>query len=649
MKSDFLVALTQLAAERGLSHEIVLSAVEDALVSACKKDGVAAGHDITVKLDPASGDLTVNILKTVVEEVEDENVEIAVADAQAIVPSAALGEVIVTESMPHNAGRIAAQMAKQVVIQRLRDAEREKVYKQYEGREGEILYVTLTRADGRNILVDLGAGPSGGSAAVMPYSEQVPTESYRPNEKLRVLLKSVERTEARGPQLIVSRADDMLLRRLFEAEVPEIYNGAVEIEAIAREAGSRSKVAVRARQTGVDPVGSCVGLRGVRIQNIVNELRNEKIDVVEWHKEARVFIGKALSPAQALTVELNPDDQSAVAVVPEQHLSLAIGREGQNVRLAARLTGWRLDIRSDVEYEVELKERARLAAEARAVEAQLAAEAALAAPRPIAPDADAAPDDAHAPELVPAAADAAPDEIAAQAAPAATLEPTDAASDAPQPAAAADAPEEPVALESGPAAATEDLPAAAATPLDADEPETASEQPAAEIADGETPEPADADGAADEPEPAAARADAPATPQDEPIAADAAPEPEMDAPIPISDSADAVADIGVETDIQPDAPPMVMPAAQADAPADDAAQPSTSLRDLPEDIWSVRRARARRASAEDDAPGRIRFAEDIAGLRGGVTAARRRRGDRQQAPSDSRPAPKKRKSGRRRR
>lgn len=649
MKSDFLVALTQLAAERGLSHEIVLSAVEDALVSACKKDGVAAGHDITVKLDPASGDLTVNILKTVVEEVEDENVEIAVADAQAIVPSAAIGEVIVTESMPHNAGRIAAQMAKQVVIQRLRDAEREKVYKQYEGREGEILYVTLTRADGRNILVDLGAGPSGGSAAVMPYSEQVPTESYRPNEKLRVLLKSVERTEARGPQLIVSRADDMLLRRLFEAEVPEIYNGAVEIEAIAREAGSRSKVAVRARQTGVDPVGSCVGLRGVRIQNIVNELRNEKIDVVEWHKEARVFIGKALSPAQALTVELNPDDQSAVAVVPEQHLSLAIGREGQNVRLAARLTGWRLDIRSDVEYEVELKERARLAAEARAVEAQLAAEAALAAPRPIAPDADAATDDAPAPELVPAAADAAPDEIAAQTAPAATAPtatpaPSDAATDAPPPAAAADAPEEPAALESEPAAAA---------PLDADEPESVGEQPVAEIADGETPEPADADGAADEPEPAVARADAPATPQDEPLADAATPEPEMDAPIPISDAADAVANIGVEPDIQPvqpDVPPVIMPAAQAEPPADDdAAQPSTSLRDLPEDVWSVRRARARRASAEDDAPGRIRFAEDIAGLRGGVTAARRRRGDRQQAPNDSRPAPKKRKSGRRRR
>ena len=643
MKSDFLVALTQLAAERGLSHEIVLSAVEDALVSACKKDGVAAGHDITVKLDPASGDLTVNILKTVVEEVEDENVEIAVADAQAIVPSAALGEVIVTESMPHNAGRIAAQMAKQVVIQRLRDAEREKVYKQYEGREGEILYVTLTRADGRNILVDLGAGPSGGSAAVMPYSEQVPTESYRPNEKLRVLLKSVERTEARGPQLIVSRADDMLLRRLFEAEVPEIYNGAVEIEAIAREAGSRSKVAVRARQTGVDRVGSCVGLRGVRIQNIVNELRNEKIDVVEWHKEARVFIGKALSPAQALTVELNPDDQSAVAVVPEQHLSLAIGREGQNVRLAARLTGWRLDIRSDVEYEVELKERARLAAEARAVEAQLAAEAARAAPQTIAPDADAAPDDAPAPELVPAAAEAAPDEIAAAAPDA------DATADAPQPVAAADAPEEPAALESEPDAATEALTAAEddAAPLDDGEPEPVGEQPAAEIYGGETPEPADADGAADEPEPAAARADAPATPRDEPLAdAATAPEPEMDAPIPISD---AVADIGIEPDIQPDAPPVIMPAAQAEPPADDAAQPSTSLRDLPEDIWSVRRARARRASAEDDAPGRIRFAEDIAGLRGGVTAARRRRGDRQQAPNDSRPAPKKRKSGRRRR
>ena len=367
MKSDFIVALTQLAAERGLPKETVLSAIEDALVSAYRKDTIADGQNISVKLDPGSGDVTVHILKTVVDDVTNEKAEITLPDARKIVSTAQLGEVITTESMPHIPGRIAAQTAKQVVMQRLRDAEREVVFKQFEDKEGEVFLVTLQKIEPRHITVDLGR-----SEAIMPISEQVPTERYRSNTKMRVLLKSVERT-LRGPELIVSRADNLLLRRLFEMEVPEIFSGAVEIEAIAREPGSRSKVAVRARQDGVDPVGSCVGLRGVRIQNIVNELHGEKIDVVEWNKEVPVFIANALGPAQVMKVELNHDDETAMAVVPERQLSLAIGREGQNARLAARLTGWKVDIKSDVEYQVELQERARIAAEEQAAAAAIAA------------------------------------------------------------------------------------------------------------------------------------------------------------------------------------------------------------------------------------------------------------------------------------
>ena len=367
MKSDFIVALTQLAAERGLPKETVLSAIEDALVSAYRKDTIADGQNISVKLDPGSGDVTVHILKTVVDDVTNEKAEITLPDARKIVSTAQIGEVITTESMPHIPGRIAAQTAKQVVMQRLRDAEREVVFKQFEDKEGEVFLVTLQKIEPRHITVDLGR-----SEAIMPFSEQVPTERYRSNTKMRVLLKSVERT-LRGPELIVSRADNLLLRRLFEMEVPEIFSGAVEIEAIAREPGSRSKVAVRARQDGVDPVGSCVGLRGVRIQNIVNELHGEKIDVVEWNKEVPVFIANALGPAQVMKVELNHDDETAMAVVPERQLSLAIGREGQNARLAARLTGWKVDIKSDVEYQVELQERARIAAEEQAAAAAIAA------------------------------------------------------------------------------------------------------------------------------------------------------------------------------------------------------------------------------------------------------------------------------------
>ena len=583
MKSDFIVALTQLAAERGLPKETVLSAIEDALVSAYRRDSIADGQNISVKLDPGSGDVTVHILKTVVDDVLNDKAEITLPDARKIVSTAQVGEVITTESMPHIPGRIAAQTAKQVVMQRLRDAEREVVFKQFEDKEGEVFLVTLQKIEPRHITVDLGR-----SEAIMPISEQVPTERYRSNTKMRVLLKSVERT-LRGPELIVSRADNLLLRRLFEMEVPEIFSGAVEIEAIAREPGSRSKVAVRARQDGVDPVGSCVGLRGVRIQNIVNELHGEKIDVVEWNKEVPVFVASALGPAQVMKVELNHDDETAMAVVPERQLSLAIGREGQNARLAAHLTGWKVDIKSDVEYQVELQERARIEAEARAAAAAVAAaeaelQEALAAEAQVAEEAAV---DAVAAEEVPIEIDVAgeaPEDVGTEPAPVAA-ELVEAVETA--------VAEEPVVIE---AAAAEVEVAEIAEPAELIE-------PAAEL------EPVDV--AVDD-EPAVVEvADVVSQPEQTPVAA--AP-PEVAEPLPVPE-------------------PIVPEPAQ-----EPAEEQSASLRDLPEDVWQVRRPRVRRPiRSDDDAPGRIRFAEDIAGLRGGVTASRRnRRRPDQQGPGGNR-------------
>ena len=569
MKSDFIVALTQLAAERGLPKETVLSAIEDALVSAYRKDSIADGQNITVKLDPGSGDVTVNILKTVVDDVINDKAEITLPDAQEIVQEAEIGDVITTESLPHIPGRIAAQTAKQVVMQRLRDAEREIVFKQFEDKEGEVFLVTLQKIEPRHITVDLGR-----SEAIMPISEQVPSERYRSNTKMRVLLKSVERT-LRGPELIVSRADNTLLRRLFEMEVPEIFTGAVEIEAIAREPGSRSKVAVRARQDGVDPVGSCVGLRGVRIQNIVNELHGEKIDVVEWNKEVPIFIANALSPAQVMKVELNLDDGTAMAVVPDRQLSLAIGREGQNARLAARLTGWKVDIKSDVEYQVEFQERTRLQEEARVAAAAIAA-------------AEAEIEEAQAAAVAAVAAE----EIA--------VEPESAPSDV-----EVEAEPVPIAAEVDQMAETIVADSVAVEAI-ADE----------AIAVGLTEVVEDAVPVAAELQPVdtAVTDDVVETELAEPVAeVEVVAEPEavveVVEPIPI--------------------PEPVLESVQAAKE-----EQVTSLRDLPEDIWQVRRARVRRSAQSDaDAPGRIRFAEDIAGLRGGVTASRRgRRRDDPQAP-----------------
>jgi N utilization substance protein A len=556
MKSDFLVALTQLAAERNLPREIVLSAIEAALASAYRKDSIAAGQDISVKLDPGSGEVTVTILKTVVEEVEDDVIEINLADARAIKPDAVIGESIATESMPHSAGRIAAQTAKQVVMQRLREAEREIVFEEYTDKVGEVFSVTVQRVEPRQVVVDIGRGE-----AVMPVSEQMPIERYRQGQKFKAILSSVERT-AKGTELIVSRADKDLLKRLFEMEVPEIYSGAVEIVAIAREAGSRSKVGVRAIQDGVDPIGSCVGLRGVRIQNIVNELQGEKIDVLEWNKDVGRFIANSLNPAQVMRVELDPTTQAAIAVVPDRQLSLAIGKEGQNARLAAKLTGWNVDIKSATEAEAYAEERARIQAEAAAVAA--VTPAVVEVPSEV----------AEAPVVVDA-----PIEIAAAAEPA-LAEPSVIKAPIEVPAPTGPIEAEPVLVE-----AVADIP----VPV--------------------TPEPVE--------------------PEIIQVAAEVEPQNDLESLLDSEDELDLEAlEEATRPDTEPE--PVVAVAEQA------------SIRDIPEDVWSIPQIRP----AEE--PGSIRFAEDIQGLRGGVTARRARRSG-TQTPEDPAAPPRKRRTNSRRR
>ena len=378
MKSDFLIALTQLAAERHLPKEQVLQAIEVALASAFKKDNPVAGQNITVTLNPNTGDVSVFALKTVVEDVEDPTREISLQDAMAIRRTAEIGdEVAAAEPLPHNASRIAAQTAKQVVLQRLREAERELLYEEFlQHRQDIITGIVEQLEPNRSIVLDMGR-----AQAVMPADEQVPTERYKKGQRIKVFVLDV-RNGAKGPEILVSRSDRNMLKRLFEIEVPEVYNGTVEIKAISRDAGFRSKVAVHSTQDGVDPVGACIGLRGNRIQSIVNELQGEKIDVVPWEADPRGFIAKAVSPSEVVHVELDAPEQTAIVVVPDRQLSLAIGKEGQNARLAARLVGWRLDIKGLTEWEEiketrqrELAEQRRLAAiEAAAAAAEVSAE-----------------------------------------------------------------------------------------------------------------------------------------------------------------------------------------------------------------------------------------------------------------------------------
>jgi transcription termination/antitermination protein NusA len=363
VKSEFMLAITQLSAEKNLPKEVVITAVEQALVSAYKKDNFSPNQNIVVKIDQATGGVRVWLEKTVVESPEDPRIEMTPAEAKKLKADAQLGDIIRIEATPQNAGRIAAQTAKQVILQRLHEAEHSAIFEEYSNKEGDIVTGVVQRIEPRQVFVDLGR-----VEAVLPTTEQVRNERYRPGQRVKFYLLEVAKG-GKGPQVVISRSHPDLLRRLFELGVPEVVNGIVEVKAIAREAGSRAKIAVTARQEGIDPVGCCVGLRGIRIQNIMKELNGEKLDVVMWSPDPSAFIANALSPAQVFGVVLKADDKVAEVIVPDKQLSLAIGKEGQNARLAAKLTGWHIDIKSASVVEAEKLVKAE-------------AEAALAPPAP---------------------------------------------------------------------------------------------------------------------------------------------------------------------------------------------------------------------------------------------------------------------------
>ena len=339
MKSDFVIALTQLAAERNLPKEVILRTLEAALATTFKKDSFA-GQNVSVKVMPQTGEVKIYVEKVVVEKVIDPQQEISLSEARTVKGNISPGETIQVESASEKAGRIIAQTIKQVMLQRLREAERDTIFSEYADKEGDIVSGTVQYIDPKQIIINLGK-----AEAVLPLAEQVPTEHYRIGQRLKLYLLKVSRSN-KGSQLVVSRSHPGLLRRLFELEVPEIYSGIVELKAVAREAGYRSKIAVATKQPGVDPVGCCVGLRSIRIQNITKELNGERIDIILWDPDLVVFISNTLSPASVAKVEINEKEKIATVVVPDKQLSLAIGKGGQNARLAAKLTGWRIDIKS---------------------------------------------------------------------------------------------------------------------------------------------------------------------------------------------------------------------------------------------------------------------------------------------------------------
>lgn len=343
MSSDLLDALTALEKQKGISREVLVDAIEAALVTAYKRNFNQA-QNVRVDLNLGVGTIKVLSRKDVVaDEVEDDRLQISLEDALLINPAYEVGDIVEQEVTPRDFGRIAAQTAKQVVTQRVREAERGLIYEEYIDREDDIVNGIVERFDARNLYVGLGK-----VEAVLPMTEQIASEKYNPHERIKVYITKVERT-SRGPQVFVSRTHPGLLRRLFEMEVPEIFEGIVEIKSIAREAGDRSKISVFTTNEEVDPVGSCVGARGARVQSISNELNGEKVDIVEWSEDPVVFVANALSPSKVLDVQVKEEDRSTTVVVPDYQLSLAIGKRGQNARLAAKLTGWKIDIKSETD------------------------------------------------------------------------------------------------------------------------------------------------------------------------------------------------------------------------------------------------------------------------------------------------------------
>ncbi len=342
---EMLLAMEELEKENGMEPGSLMEAIETALVTAYKRDFDSTADNAKVVVDKETGDYHVFVEKEVVEEVEDGNTQISLEDAKKINKSLEVGDTAQIEIMPKNFGRIAAGTAKQVIIQKIREASREYLFNEFSDRKGEIVSGLIQKADGGIVVVDLGR-----LEGVMPLKEQVPTEKYHVNDKIRAYVLDVEKGAKGAPQVIISRAAADFVRKLFELEIPEIYEGVIEIKSVSRDAGSRSKVAVYSPNENIDPVGSCVGQKGIRIQNIINELGGEKIDVIEWNEDPATFISAALLPAQVLAVDIKEEEKFAQVIVPDDQLSLAIGKSGQNARLAAKLTNWKIDIKSESQF-----------------------------------------------------------------------------------------------------------------------------------------------------------------------------------------------------------------------------------------------------------------------------------------------------------
>lgn len=341
---ELIAVMDELEKERGISKDYLVEALEEALVKAYKQnfdveDGV---ENVKVTIDKITGEMHVYSAKEVVEELPVPELEISLEDARKIDKNYNIGDIVNIEIKPKDFGRIAAQKAKQVVVQKIREAEKEMVFTEFNDKKGEIVSGLIQKADGKIVVMDLGK-----LEGVMPLKEQIPTENYKVNDKIRGYVLEVEKGLKGTPQVIVSRSHPDFVRKLFEFEIPEIYEGLIEIKSVSRDAGSRSKVAVYSRDENIDPVGSCVGQKGVRIQNIINELNGEKIDVIEWNEDPAIYIAAALLPAQVMAVDVKEEEKFAQVIVPDDQLSLAIGKSGQNARLAARLTNWKIDIKSE--------------------------------------------------------------------------------------------------------------------------------------------------------------------------------------------------------------------------------------------------------------------------------------------------------------
>ena len=341
---ELIMALEELEEERGISKEYLLESLEVALTSAYKKNFDSADN-VKIEMDSKTGEIHIYAQKEVVEVVEDNNLQISLADAKQKEKKAEIGDILNIEIKPKDFGRIAAQAAKQHVIQKVREAERSMIFEEYNDRKGEIVTGIVQKADKGTVILDLGK-----LEGIMPLKEQIPTETYKVNDKVKAYVLNVEKGIKGAPQVLVTRSHPDVIKKLFELEIPEIYEGLIEVKAVSRDPGYRSKVAVYSKNPDIDPVGSCVGAKGIRIQNIINEMNGEKIDVIEWSEDPATFICAALLPSHVMAIDIKEEEKFAQVIVPDEELSLAIGKGGQNARLAVKLTNWKIDIKSETQY-----------------------------------------------------------------------------------------------------------------------------------------------------------------------------------------------------------------------------------------------------------------------------------------------------------